>query len=124
MVMGPVGLGTKNHCTGEGQQQISSQSESGDSKIWSWVPWGPEPRMTVLAKPTTIYPKPKPKTATEQRAKTVEESAENFHYRASNQRLKCTRLVVHRICINEEGKGLRSVKSSLISVILVYVWKF
>jgi hypothetical protein len=26
MVMSPVGLGTKNHCAGEGQQQFSSQS--------------------------------------------------------------------------------------------------
>jgi hypothetical protein len=24
--LSPVGLGTKNHCTGEGQQQFSSQS--------------------------------------------------------------------------------------------------
>jgi hypothetical protein len=28
MVMSPVGLGTKNHCAGEGQQQFSSQSVS------------------------------------------------------------------------------------------------
>jgi hypothetical protein len=27
MVIGPVELGNKNHCTGEGQQQCSSQSE-------------------------------------------------------------------------------------------------
>jgi hypothetical protein len=25
MVMSPVGIGTKNHCAGEGQQQFSSQ---------------------------------------------------------------------------------------------------
>jgi hypothetical protein len=27
MVMSPVGLGTKTHCAGEGQQQFKSQSE-------------------------------------------------------------------------------------------------
>jgi hypothetical protein len=26
MVMSPLGLGTKNHCAGKGQQQFSSQS--------------------------------------------------------------------------------------------------
>jgi hypothetical protein len=28
MVVSPVGLGTKNHCAGEGQQQFTSQSVS------------------------------------------------------------------------------------------------
>jgi hypothetical protein len=28
MVMSPAGLGTKNNCAGEGQQQFSSQSDS------------------------------------------------------------------------------------------------
>jgi hypothetical protein len=51
VVMSPVGLGTKNHCAGEGQQQFSSQSvrvvaelsselvelESPEERLsWSW----------------------------------------------------------------------------------------
>jgi hypothetical protein len=32
MLMSPVGLGTKSHCTGEGQQNFSSKS------IWPTVP--------------------------------------------------------------------------------------
>jgi hypothetical protein len=33
MVMSPVGIGTKNHCAGEDQQQFSSQSES-SGRMW------------------------------------------------------------------------------------------
>jgi hypothetical protein len=32
IVMSPVGLETKNRCAGEGQQQFSSQADSGKSR--------------------------------------------------------------------------------------------
>jgi hypothetical protein len=34
--MSPVGLGTKNHCAGEGQNQFSSQSVSYELRVDSW----------------------------------------------------------------------------------------
>jgi hypothetical protein len=39
MVISSVGLGTKNHFAGEGQQQFSSQSER--SQWWLVMPWEP-----------------------------------------------------------------------------------
>jgi hypothetical protein len=32
------------------QEILTTQSKSWDRKIWLWVPWGPEQRMTALAK--------------------------------------------------------------------------
>jgi hypothetical protein len=34
----------------------SNNSESWDRKIWSWVPGGPKPRMSVLAKASSKLP--------------------------------------------------------------------
>jgi hypothetical protein len=46
IVMNPVGLGTKNHCAGEGQQQFSSQSVSSQMNpgpdLQLWGPRGNE----------------------------------------------------------------------------------
>jgi hypothetical protein len=33
-----------------------------DRKIWSWIPWDPEPKMTLLVKASSNYPKPETET--------------------------------------------------------------
>jgi hypothetical protein len=66
-VMNTDGIGTKNDCAGEAQQQFTrpiylttppqtTQSEGWGRKIWSWVRWSPEARPTVLARPSSNLP--------------------------------------------------------------------
>jgi hypothetical protein len=67
-IMDPTGSKTKNDCADKGQQQFTSQlepidgssckipPESWDRKIRSWVPWDPQPKMTVPARASSNLP--------------------------------------------------------------------
>jgi hypothetical protein len=67
VVMGLAGACSKDDGVDEDQQQFTRETTKArqnreTEKIWSWVPQGLKPRMTVLAKATSnlsIYPKPK-----------------------------------------------------------------
>jgi hypothetical protein len=50
MVLNPEGLATKNHCAGEGQQQLSSRPvlESDDKETWKDWPTEESVRVNLL----------------------------------------------------------------------------
>jgi hypothetical protein len=62
MVIGPVGLGIKNHCSGEGQQQFRGQSVDSQEAVVSQavksdegVKYGHESCGTRNQEPAAIY---------------------------------------------------------------------
>jgi hypothetical protein len=60
-------------------KSLTTQSESWDSKMWSWVPPGPEPRVTVLKKASSNSPD---RPTDRQEAEAVEHKniRKNIHY--------------------------------------------
>jgi hypothetical protein len=131
MVIVPDGARYQEDCAGEVQRQVTGMDWTGrrsytewQSKMWSWVFWDSEPRITVLERPSSYLPDrqtvPRIVAWKLPKRQTIKYGLEGFgtknHWAGEGQQQFCSHSVSKRSTLNwtEEAGSFFSAESKLL----------